>query len=212
MKNNIKNIVKHFVPQSLLNWRREKQMRWQYTEWQKNGSPVPTPHIVKQVVIANYQLKYGYSTLIETGTYLGDMVEAQKNRFKKIISIEIGLDLYEKAKERFKKNKYVFIVHGDSSKKLSEILKDINELVIFWLDGHYSAGITEKGDKECPIFEELDAIFANKRNNHILLIDDARLFTGRGDYPMIEELKVFIKSKNEKFNIDVKDDIIRCVI
>jgi len=37
---------------------------------------------------------------VETGTYLGDMIEAQKTRFKKIISIEIEIGLFEKAQKK----------------------------------------------------------------------------------------------------------------
>lgn len=74
------------------------------------------------------------------------MVEAQKTRFKKIISIELGVDLFVKAKKGFKNDKNVVIIQGDSREMLPKILKDINKPAIFWLDGHYSAGITAKGD------------------------------------------------------------------
>ena len=149
---------------------------------------------------------------METGTYLGDMVEAQKKQFKKIITIELGIELFNEAKKRFFNDKNVRIVQGDSGKVLPDILKGITEPAIFWLDGHYSEGITAKGDKDCPIFEELNAIFCNSKYNHVLLIDDARCFIGKGDYPTIEELTDYIRGKNEKYNVEVKCDIIRYVI
>jgi hypothetical protein len=197
MKNTINKILRSFIPQILLNRLRK---HWQI------------PHSVKQSTIKEYQQKYGYTTLVETGTYKGDMVEAQKTIFDKIISIELGFDLFEKAKERFKYDKNVIIVQGDSGKVLPLILKEINEPVIFWLDGHYSGGITAKGDKKCPILEELDAILNDKRFNHILLIDDARCFIGDGDYPTIKKLTEYIRSKNDQYQVEVKHDIIRCVI
>jgi hypothetical protein len=83
----IKKIVRILVPQAVWNKRKvciDKQQLLAYTR--KGGS---TPHIVKQMAIAEYQQKYGYGTLIETGTYLGDMIEAQKKRFTHIISIEL---------------------------------------------------------------------------------------------------------------------------
>lgn len=199
---------------SLLPWtsskkRREKE---QLDEWNKNGCSVPPPHIVKQKAIQEYQEKYSYSTLVETGTYKGAMVEAQKKRFKKIYSIELGKELYDKATERFKNNRNVTIVHGDSGKVLPQILEQINESAIFWLDGHYSDGITARGEKDCPIFEEIDAIFNSTENNHVLLIDDARRFTGVGDYPTIDQLTEYVQSKNEKYKVEVKHDIIRFVV
>jgi len=114
------------------------------------------------------------------------MVQAQKNRFNKIISSELGIDLFWEAKKRFKDERHIIILQGDSGNILPIVLKDINEPVIFWLDGHYSGGITAKGNKVCPIFEEIDAIFSGKKYNHILLIDDARDFNGYVDYPTIE--------------------------
>jgi len=164
------------------------------------------------MTIAEYRDKYGYGILVETGTFMGDMVEAQKRRFRKILSIELGVDLFNEATRRFKNDKNVTIVQGDSGKVLPKILLEINEPAIFWLDGHYSAGVTAKGEKECPIFEELDAIFNSKRFNHILLIDDARLFIGERDYPTVPQLTEYIKSKNEKYQVEVKNDIIRFVV
>ena len=181
-------------------------------DWKKNGCPVPPPHLVKQETISEYQKQFGYTTLIETGTYMGDMVDEQKKRFKKIISIELGVDLFEKAKKRFRNDKNVLIMQGDSGKVLPKIVLDLKEPAIFWLDGHYSAGITAKGDKECPIFEELNSIFISNKFNHILLIDDARCFIGEGDYPSIEKLTEYIRNKNKNYKVEVKHDIIRCVI
>ncbi|MEP7324096.1 MAG: FkbM family methyltransferase, partial [Saprospiraceae bacterium] len=138
------------------------------------------------------------------------MVESQKKMFKKIVSIELGHLLFKKAKRRFINDNNVTIVSGDSGEKLKEILDDIDEPVIFWLDGHYSSGVTAKGSKKCPVYEEIDAIFNSiNRNDHIILIDDARLFTGKNDYPEVNQLTAYIHRKNGKYKMDVKDDIIR---
>lgn len=66
---------------------------------------------------------------------MGKMVEAQKRRFKKIFSIELWLDLYKKAVERFKKDKNVTIIHGDSGEVLRDLMKSVYVPTIFWLDG-----------------------------------------------------------------------------
>lgn len=212
IKDSVKKILKPFVPERVLSAVRQHQIKNEIEEWEIKGCPSPPPHVVKQNTIGEYQRKYGHSTLIETGTYVGEMVEAQKARFKKIFSIELGVDLFNKARERFYKDKNVSIVQGDSGKMLPRILRAITEPAIFWLDGHYSEGVTAKGEKECPIFEELGAIFNSRRLNHILLIDDARCFTGDGDYPTVDKLSEYVKCKNEQYQIEVKHDIIRCVI
>jgi hypothetical protein len=208
----MKKILMSVLPQPVLDLLKKSHQKRQFHKWKKSGCPVPPPHFVKQLTIKEYQQKYQVQTLVETGTYMGDMVEAQKKNFGRIISIELGRELAEKAKNRFKNQKNIRIVTGDSGKALPGILSDINEPAIFWLDGHYSAGITAKGDTECPIFEELDAIFNGKKLDHILLIDDARCFNGEGDYPAIETLSAYIKSKNENYKVEVKHDIMRYTV
>lgn len=212
MKNSIKLLLKKLVPQQILLRRRNQLIQKDIEEWQKQGCSLPAPHVVKQSVIKEYQHKFGYSILIETGTFMGEMVEAQKKNFKKIISIELGIDLFKQAQKRFISDSNILIVNGDSGKVLPKILNNIHEPAIFWLDGHYSEGITAKGNKECPIFEELDAILNGKELNHIILVDDARCFVGKGDYPTIDELNNYIKGKNKNYHLEVKYDIIRFVI
>ena len=207
-----KESLKNCISQSLLKILRKLRNKIRFHKWKQNGCPAPPPHIVKQMTIKEYKDKYNYEVLVETGTFLGDMVEAQKKRFRQIYSIELGVDLFNKAVKRFKKDKNITIIQGDSGKVLPKILLEINEPAIFWLDGHYSASITAKGEKECPIFEEIDAILNNPKFNHVLLIDDARCFIGKGDYPTIDQLTAYIKGKNEKYQVEVKHDIIRYTI
>ena len=187
----------------------QKKIEKDYNEYEKRGCPVPPPHIIKQMTITEYQNKYRYDVFIETGTFFGDMVEAQKKRFARVISIELGVKLFNKATKRFRKDENVTIVFGDSGKVLPKILLEINEPVIFWLDGHYSEGVTASGETKCPIFQELDAIFNRNEFNHILLIDDARCFDGEGDYPSISQLIEYVQRKNENYQVEIKNDIIR---
>ena len=115
MKNTVKEILRPIVPQFILDKLKERENNKIIATWKHNGCPLPPPHIIKQNAIKEYQEKYGYTTLIETGTYLGNMVEAQKTRFKKIISIEPGVELYEKAKERFKKDQNITLMQGGAT-------------------------------------------------------------------------------------------------
>jgi len=209
MRHQLKRFLTSLLPKSTVNEYRKKRQNKLFSEWEKNGCPNPPPHLVKQKAIREYKDKYNYNVLVETGTYLGDMVEAQKSNFDRLFSIELGADLFKNAKKRFKDDKNVILELGDSGKVLRKVLQQIDEPAIFWLDGHYSAGITAKGDKECPIFEELDSIFDSKNLNHVLLIDDARCFVGEGDYPTIEKLTEYVKSKDARYNVEVKHDIIR---
>lgn len=187
-------------------WFRNLVLKW----WELKGRPTPPPHAYKQAVIEEYQKKFGYNLLVETGTYYGAMVDAQKKNFNKIISIELSKELFEIAKKRFKKYDNIKLYNGDSGEVLRTI--SLNEPAIFFLDGHYSGGATARGDKECPIFKEINAIFQISKLNHIIIIDDARCFIGQGDYPSIEELTNYIKKKDARYEIEVKCDIIRVMV
>lgn len=179
-------------------------------KWEAQGKPLPTPHEIKQVIIEYYKKIYGYKILVETGTYMGDMVEAQRTNFEKIYSVELSTEFWKRAVIRFKKYPHIKIVQGDSGKVLHSLTKDLTIPAIFWLDGHYSAGHTAKGEKECPILEEIDAIVGNNTLKHILLIDDARLFTGKNDYPTIEYLTQYVQNRHQGYQVNIKDDVIIC--
>jgi len=178
-------------------------------QWKLAGKPCPPPHEVKQLVLRHYARRYRLRILVETGTYLGDMVAAMRRRFSCIYSIELGQELWQKACERFSSWPKIKILQGDSAVVLGQVMQEIKRPALFWLDGHYSAGITAKGELETPIFAELEHIFAHRLKNHVILIDDARCFDGTNDYPTIASLKEFVAKRSPGANVSVTDDIIR---
>lgn len=113
------------------------------------------------------------------------MIHAVNKKFKKIYSIELNEPLYRKARKRFAKNNHILIIFGDSTVQLKKILPKIDKPCLFWLDAHYSGKGTAKGDLETPIMEEMNLILNHSNLKHIILIDDARLFIGKNDYPSI---------------------------
>jgi len=179
----------------------------QILTWKRKGKIVPVPHAVKQEMITKYRNKHDLRILIETGTYLGDMVWAQRNNFDEIYSIELSKEFAEQAMKRFRKNTHIKIIQGDSGKIMTTLIKDIHQKALFWLDGHYSAGNTARGDKDCPILEEVKAILSSGIE-HVLLIDDARCFTGQRDYPTKEGLASFILKSFPDSDIHVENDSI----
>jgi len=155
-----------------------------------------------------YARRFSINIFIETGTYLGNTVNAVKRNFKEIYSIELNKVLYLKARQKFIKEKHINVILGDSSENLPDILSKINEPCLFWLDAHYSGENTSKTDVETPITKELLCILNHPNKNHVILIDDAHDFTGRNDYPTIPELKEIVNQYEEKILI-IKEDIIR---
>lgn len=189
----------------LKKWRGEREV----SNWEREGRPVPPPHIVKQRVLVSYGRKFELRTLVETGTYEGDMIEATKNVFEHIYSIELSKELFEGAKQRFKTDEHIELIHGDSGLELKKLVRRLDEPALFWLDGHYSAGVTARGEKDTPIIEELDTILGVQDIEHVVVIDDARCFGVDPAYPSVEELTAFIRSKKPSADIVVQDDSIR---
>jgi len=170
---------------------------------------VPPPHRIKIFWLDHFRKKYDLNILIETGTYKGATVAAFLNNFSRIYTIELDPILYRDACTRFADHPHVNVIQGDSSYKLPDILSKIKTPSLFWLDGHYSGGSTARGEVDTPIIAELIAIQSHECNHHVILIDDARLFNGANDYPILDATFTFLKNINSNYNIRVVDNIIQ---
>ena len=176
-----------------------------------NWPPQACPLLLKQSIIAEYGRKWNIGNLIETGTFEGTMTDAQKENFRCIVTIELDALLYESAKQRFKNDAHIHVLHGDSGVMLVEALRLVDGATLFWLDAHYSGGVTAKAELETPILKEL-SIIANRGNcGDVILIDDARLFGWRSDYPRLTKIRQFVKTHLPDYKVSVESDLIRIV-
>ncbi|MBL7743843.1 MAG: hypothetical protein JNN00_10255 [Chitinophagaceae bacterium] len=209
----MKQFLERILPQSWVDGYKQYQNKHSAAsnrkKWELAGKPLPPPHTVKQEAIRSYQKKSGYNVLVETGTYKGDMILAQKSYFNQIYSIELSHALHEKAKKRFHWQPGITLLQGNSGDVISKVLAELKEPAVFWLDGHYSGGITATIEKYSPIIEELQTISGNNSLLHIILIDDARCFVGEHGYPTIEEMKELTKKDFPGYDFSVDEDIIR---
>ena len=117
-------------------------------------------------------------TFVETGTFLGETIFKMEPFFEKLHTIEIKQEFYIKLVTSYKGNKIKFHF-GNSSVKLKDVCKQLETDSLFFLDGHWSAGITGKGEKDTPLYEELENIMKYCEYNCIIIVDDVRLF-GKG--------------------------------
>ena len=173
------------------------------------GLPMLPPHILKQRVVKKYADRFSIRTLVETGTYTGDMVAATRRKFNRIVSIELDETLWRKAKEKFARYEHISIIRGDSSEVLPGVVASVPGPCLFWLDAHYSGGITARGDVETPIMKELQVILDRATRGDVVLIDDARDFVGKNDYPTIAQVQDLVTKKRPDMSLVSKDDIIR---
>ena len=119
-----------------------------------------------------------YKIFVESGTYLGETIFEMEKYFNELHTIEINEKFYNNVKNKYNGNKVNFYL-GASEDKLIEICNLLKENAIFFLDGHWSAGDTGKGEKDCPLVEELNIINELFKYNGIIIVDDVRLF-GKG--------------------------------
>jgi len=140
-------------------------------------------HTLKSILNKDKKVKklfkdYKFNNFIETGTHTGTTAFEMSKYFKRVDTIEIAKNLFDHCKS-IKEQKQLTNVNlhlGDSSILLEKIFKNLKGESIFFLDGHYSHGITGRGNKDVPLLEELKTINSNYNYSSIIIIDDARLF------------------------------------
>jgi hypothetical protein len=183
----------------------------------QNNSSIPGL-VEKRKIIEKYRKDFSPSVFIETGTFLGDTVEYFRNQFNKIYSIELSEELAKKASNRFLGAGNIHIIQGNSEMELPKIVSQITGTALFWLDGHYSSEFfvkdefikTAKGETNTPVVAELEIILGSSLRS-VVLIDDARLFNGKEDYPTIKHIKSIVRKSGKPYNTTISDDIIQII-
>lgn len=174
--------------------------------FRKTGWKGPLPGLIKRYIILAEIRRIHATTLIETGAYMGDTPWFFRKKLAHILSIEVQSQLASLATKRFRRWPNITIIDGDSGRVLDKILPTLKDSTVFWLDGHFSAGITGTGSRACPLIDELNAIFRLCSCKHTILIDDFRLLGNDPMYPTIAELTTFASDHNR--TIRWENDII----
>ena len=139
-----------------------------------------------------------FENAVETGTYLGKSTRIFSKHIKNVYSIEIKKELYNFVKRKYAKSKINF-VFGMSEQVLKKIVLQIRGSTFFYLDSHYSGGITSRGKKVTSLNDELLTLdkFLFLLNS-VIIIDDAKSINGTNDYPKFQVIKDFADQNNMK--------------
>lgn len=177
--------------------------------WFKLNFSSPAPNIVKWNVMERWG---GHVAWIETGTYLGETTTQLSKNCILVISIEPEKSLFKNAEHKFRNTKNIVLLNGTSESKLREAINmaKMKKLfdVSFWLDGHFSEGLTYLGESECPVLFELTVIADEFKGNFpiTILIDDIRNFSPTNQiirgYPSLTYLVEYANKNNLFWTIE----------
>lgn len=117
-------------------------------------------------------------SFVETGTYLGEGVEAAiQAGFEHIWTVDLEDSGKWSNSNALTSHPGVVYGKGDSALFLADLVPQITTPVTFWLDAH-PVGYFQLLQPDLPLVKELLAIsFRSRHAYDIVLIDDLRLFT-----------------------------------
>lgn len=188
-------------------WRAASRNAREWRDYQRRPT-IPPPHVVKVRTVLDHAARFGTRTLVETGTFEGEMARQCAGAFARVITIELDPGYAARARRRLARQANVTVLEGDSARRLPEVLAALREPALFWLDGHWSGGATARGDKDTPLLEELDAIARHGMPGHVILVDDARCL-GSGDYPGAAEVEERLRRVPGVTHVAIAEDIVR---
>ena len=178
--------------------------------WKLRGQPTRSPHLLKQRTVKEYAARFEIKILVETGTYYGEMVDAIKRDFDRIYTVEMDPDLVAHARARFAAYPHIQVLQGKSEQVIPELLRSITAPSLFWLDaGYFGWAGHRMPDFENRLQSEVQAILDHPVTNHVILIDDARTFSGQDGVPSLEEFRKFVQRGRHGWAVTVQRDMVR---
>jgi len=179
-----------------------------YLWWVLRGKRVRSPHLLKQMTVAEYGRRYNLRCLVETGTYYGEMVAALCQQFDRVYSIELDPKLAAYSRQRFKNYPQVKILEGDSGTLVPQVVAQLDRPAVFWLDAGYYGVDLAKGDLS-RLLAELRAILSSPVREHVVLMDDARMFVGTDSKLSASQLVAWIEREYPDRKVEIARDIFR---
>ena len=186
-----------------------RAFRFRFTDgrdWKSRRYAAPSPVFVKREVLMRNSTPN--ATWVETGTFLGETTQFLEQTADCVYSVEPEPALFERARQRFAGSSKVSIINATSETAFPTLLPTLSGPVNFWLDGHFSSGVTFRGNADTPVIEELASIETHRARfgKLCVLVDDVRSFDpslpGCEGYPPIDFLVDWARRNKLKWHIE----------
>lgn len=153
------------------------------------GLLVQPQHLHKSLLAAALGLQAGKKYFVETGTYIGQSLYKVSGLFERLWSVEASEELHTAALALFtaKGVEAVELSHGSSVEMLRQLPPNVAQDAVFFLDAHYSHGITSEEYGRCPVLDEI-AIILESSPTALVVVDDLRTMSGLHGYPTLIEI------------------------
>lgn len=156
---------------------------------------------------------FSIEVFVETGTFKGKTSVWAAGIFQYVYTIENSKELFDAVSGTLSKYRNIHALYGNSALQLKNVIAEIKQPSIFWLDAHWCGGLTYGNDDPCPLLEEI-RIIKQSGYNHIIIIDDARFFLKPPPRPQNPDLWPGLKeildllNGDEKYFTFVSEDVI----
>lgn len=172
----------------------QRQAETEFSHPQVNLLRQPA-HVYKPLLAAMIGLTLGKTIFVETGTFVGQSSYFVSRLFSEVLTVEASVDLALAARRLMEatNTENVKVVQGASVDLLQNLSLEAGQSAVFFLDAHYSTGLTSRLFGACPLVDELTIIF-KRFDNPVIIVDDLRTMTGLGGYPSIAEILACIPS------------------
>lgn len=156
-------------------------------------------HGIPPELALDLKQKYDLQLFVETGTLMGRTAEWASVHFEQVYTMEIAYNLFALAKSVLKSFSNVQLIYGDSQAILKDLVPMLSKPTLFWLDAHWSRdlGYPKFDAAICPVLEEI-ATLSTAIPDHVVLVDDLRLFGNEPGWPNKMDVKDALEKVGKK--------------
>jgi len=169
--------------------------------------------------------EHGCVNYFETGLYDPrtdiSSKKALSSGFEKVYSVELRKEWVDLGMEIFREDiasgRYHLICDDSSNMKDHFDEAILKNKTMFFLDAHVDSVGIHNYKRSCPLLDELDAIKSLERKDHVILIDDLRIFNkpfppwgekSYGDINFLDEIQRKLLEINPEYKFTALDGVI----